>query len=125
MTGRGATTPILRVGGNLLVCVQQDLDDRIAESFQAAILTAIERRGDRGLLLDISALDTVDTYVARVLADTSRMARLMGTETVIVGMRPEVAATLVQLGYPLHGLRTALNIDDGLALLARVAADGW
>ncbi len=110
--------PILRVGQTLLVSVQSELHDAIAEAFQQDVLQSIERSGAAGLLIDISGLDTVDSYVARVLADTGRMAKLMGTETVIVGMRPEVAATLVRMGYSMAGVRTALNVDEGLALLA-------
>jgi rsbT antagonist protein RsbS len=113
-----ASIPILRVGRTLLVSVQSDLHDAVAEAFQEDLLASIEHSGAAGLLVDISGLDMVDSYVARVLADTGRMAKLMGTETVIVGMRPEVAATLVRMGYSMAGVRTALNVDEGLALLA-------
>lgn len=109
--------PILRVGSTLLATVHIELHDQVAEIFQADVLTAIERTGAAGLVIDISGLDTVDSYVARVLADTGRMAKLMGTQTVLVGMRPEVAATLVRMGYPMEGVRTALDVDDGLASL--------
>ena len=112
--------PILRVGDDLHVTIQLELHDALAEAFQQDILSAIEQTGARGLLIDITALDMVDSYVARALADTGRMARLMGTETVLVGMRPEVAATLVRMGYAMDGVRTALNVDQGLALLGRV-----
>jgi anti-anti-sigma regulatory factor len=112
--------PILRIGSTLLVSIQIDLRDAVAEAFQADVLTAIEERGTTGLVVDISGLDMVDTYVARILAETGRMAKLMGTSTVLVGMRPEVAATLVRMGYGLEGVRTALDLDDGLALLGHV-----
>lgn len=111
--------PILRVANNLLVTVQTDLHDAVAEAFQEDLLAAIEKTGAAGLLVDVTGLDVVDSYVARVLADTAKMARLMGTETVIVGIRPEVAATLVRMGYAMTGVRTALNVDEGLALLPR------
>jgi rsbT antagonist protein RsbS len=111
--------PILRVADNLLVTVQTELHDAVAEAFQEDLLATIERTGAAGLLIDVSGLDVVDSYVARVLADTGRMAKLMGTETVIVGIRPEVAATLVRMGYTMTGVRTALNVDEGLALLPR------
>ena len=114
--GRGSI-PILRVGDNLLVTVQTDLHDAVAEAFQEDLLATIEKTGAAGLLIDVSGLDVVDSYVARVLADTGRMAKLMGTDTVIVGIRPEVAATLVRMGYSMTGVRTALNVDEGLALL--------
>jgi rsbT antagonist protein RsbS len=113
------TIPILRVADNLLVTVQTELHDQVAEAFQEDLLAAIEKTGAGGLLVDVTALDIVDSYVARVLADTAKMARLMGTETVIVGIRPEVAATLVRMGYTMTGVRTALNVDEGLALLPR------
>lgn len=109
--------PILRVGDTLLITVHTDLHDTVAEAFQEDVLAAIEKTGAGGLIIDISGLDMVDSYVARVLADTGRMARLMGTRSVLVGMRPEVAATLVRMGYPMEGVQTALGVDDGLALL--------
>ena len=112
--------PILRIGSTLLVSIQIELRDAVAESFQADVLSEIERRGTTGLVIDISGLDMVDTYVARILAETGRMAKLMGTSTVLVGMRPEVAATLVRMGYDMAGVRTALDLDDGLALLGHV-----
>ena len=112
--------PILRIGSTLLVSIQIELRDAVAEAFQADVLTQIERRGTTGLVVDISGLDMVDTYVARILAETGRMAKLMGTRTVLVGMRPEVAATLVRMGYDMAGVRTALDLDDGLALLGHV-----
>lgn len=109
--------PILRVGDTLLITVHTELHDTVAEAFQEDVLAAIEKSGVAGLIIDISGLDMVDSYVARVLADTGRMARLMGTESVLVGMRPEVAATLVRMGYPMEGIKTALGVDDGLELL--------
>jgi rsbT antagonist protein RsbS len=112
--------PILRIGPTLLVTVHIELRDAVAEAFQADVLTAIEHAGSTGLVIDISGLDMVDSYVARILAETGRMAKLMGTQTVLVGMRPEVAATLVRMGYAMEGVRTALNLDDGLALLGHV-----
>ena len=112
--------PILKIGPTLLVSVHVELRDAVAEMFQADLLTAIEKSGAKGLVIDISGLDMVDSYVARILAETGRMARLMGTETVLCGMRPEVSATLVRMGYAMEGVRTALNVDDGLALLGHI-----
>jgi rsbT antagonist protein RsbS len=109
--------PILKVASTLLVTLQTDLHDAVAEAFQEDLLAAIEREPVRGLLIDISALYMVDSYVARILTDTGKMAHLMGADTVIVGMRPEVAATLVRMGYSFGTVRTALNVDEGLALL--------
>ncbi|MFT3764405.1 MAG: STAS domain-containing protein [Minicystis sp.] len=117
------TIPILRVGPNLLATVHVDLRDDVAEAFQEDILTELEKRRAGGLVIDISGLDIVDTYVARVLSETGRMAKLMGTETVIVGMRPFVAATLIRMGYAMDGVNTALNVDDGIETLAKLAAE--
>jgi rsbT antagonist protein RsbS len=112
--------PILQIGPTLLATVHIDLRDAVADAFQADVLTKIERTGATGLLIDISGLDMVDSYVARIIAETGRMAKLMGTTTVLVGMRPEVAATLVRMGYAMEGVRTALNVDDGLEQLGHV-----
>jgi rsbT antagonist protein RsbS len=117
--------PILRVGDNLLVTVQIDLHDAVADAFQEDLLVTIEKTGAAGLLIDVSGLDIVDSYVARVLVETARMAKLMGTTTVIVGIRPEVAATLVRMGYSMSGVRTALNVDEGLALLPPPRRSSW
>jgi rsbT antagonist protein RsbS len=82
------------------------------------VLEEIERTGSSGLIIDISALESVDSYVARMLSNTGKMAKLMGAETVIVGMRPAVAATLVRMGYFMSGIRTALSLQEGLAMQA-------
>lgn len=117
MTRARSAIPILRVGRNLLATVQGELSDTVADAFQEDVLAAIARTDARGLLIDITALDVVDSHVARILADTGRMAQLMGTRTVVVGMRPEVAATLVRMGFRMQGVRTALDVEQGLALL--------
>jgi rsbT antagonist protein RsbS len=115
MTG---TIPILRIGRTLLATVQTELRDNVANAFQQDALNALEKGGMTGLVIDISGLETVDTYVARVLVDTGRMARLMGAATVLVGMRPEIAATLVRMGYSMEGVDTALNLEEGLERLS-------
>jgi len=112
--------PILRIGTTLLATIHIELRDAVAEAFQADVLTTIEKDGAAGLLIDISGLDIVDSYVARIIAETGRMAKLMGTTTVLVGMRPEVAATLIRMGYSMEGVLTALNVDDGLELLGHI-----
>lgn len=111
--------PILRIGQTLLASIQTELRDKVAQEFQEDVLAALEKRATNGLVVDISTLEVVDTYVARVLAETGRMAKLMGVETVLVGMRPEIAATLVRMGYAMDGVRTALNLQEGLAVLSR------
>jgi rsbT antagonist protein RsbS len=112
--------PILRIGSTLLASIQVELRDTTAQAFQQDVLKAIEKSRSRGLVIDITGLDMVDTFVARILTDTGRMAKLMGTETVLVGMRPEVAATLVRMGFSMQGVHTALNVDEGLTLLAQL-----
>ncbi len=109
--------PILKIGLTLLATIQTDLHDTLVDSFQNDVLEEIERTGSNGLVVDISALETVDSYVARMLANTAKMAKLMGAETVVVGMRPPVAATLVRMGYFLEGISTALSLEEGLAFL--------
>lgn len=109
--------PILRVAGILLVAIQVELGDTVATALQEDLLEAIGRTGSTGLIIDVTGLEMVDSFVARVLVDTGRMARLMGTETVIVGLRPEVAATLVRMGFDVSEVRAALDIDEGLEQL--------
>jgi rsbT antagonist protein RsbS len=113
--------PILRVGPNLLATVHIELRDQTAELFQEDVLDELERRRASGLVIDVSGLDVVDTYVARILSETGRMAKLMGTDTVLVGIRPEVAATLIRMGYAMEGVHTALDVDDGIETLAKLA----
>jgi rsbT antagonist protein RsbS len=115
--------PILRVGRNLLATVHVELRDQVAEAFQEDVLAELERRRAAGLVIDVSGLDVVDTYVARILSETGRMAKLMGTDTVLVGIRPDVAATLVRMGYHMDGVLTALNVDEGIAALTELAGD--
>ena len=116
--------PILRLGDVLLTTVHVELRDAVAQAFQADVLAAIERHRVTGLVVDISGLEMVDTYVARILAETGRMARLMGAETVLCGMRPEVAATLVRMGYFMEGVHAALDLDEGLELLKTLRSSG-
>ena len=112
------TIPILKIGSTLLATIQIDLHDTVVDAFQNDVLEEIEETGASGLIIDISALEAVDSYVARMLANTGKMAKLMGAETVIVGMRPAVAATLVRMGYFMPGIRTALSLQEGLAIQA-------
>ena len=112
--------PILKIGSTLLATIQIELHDTVVDAFQNDVLQEIEKTSARGLIVDISALETVDSYVARMLANTAKMAKLMGPETVIVGMRPAVAATLVRMGYLMDGIQTALSLEEGLQLQA-----GW
>jgi rsbT antagonist protein RsbS len=119
----GGSIPILKLGDTLLATIQVDLHDTVVNSFQNDVLEQIEKTSATGLIIDISTLETVDSYVARILDNTGRMAKLMGTETVIVGMRPAVAATLVRMGYLMTGIRTALSLQEGLDLHAKRTGD--
>src|SRR5690349_20958042 len=114
----GGPIPILKLGSTLLATIQIELHDTVVDSFQNDVLQEIEKTAAKGLIVDISALETVDSYVARMLANTAKMAKLMGTKTVIVGMRPAVAATLVRMGYFMDGIDTALSLEEGLQLQA-------
>jgi rsbT antagonist protein RsbS len=111
--------PILRMGRFLLVSIQVDMHDQLANSLQDVLTTRIAKERATGVLIDISALDVVDSFVGRMIANTSAMARVLDAETVVVGMQPAVAITLVELGLPLDGIHTALNVDKGMALLQR------
>ncbi|HTX36594.1 MAG TPA: STAS domain-containing protein [Bryobacteraceae bacterium] len=109
--------PILKMGDFLLVTIQVDMHDRLALNLQDDLTELIVRAKARGVLIDISALEMVDSFIGRMLANTASMARVLDAETVVVGMRPAVAITLVELGLSLRGVRTALNVDQGMALL--------
>ncbi len=113
--------PILRMGEFLLVTIQVDMHDQLALTLQDDLTAQITRTGARGVLIDISSLDVVDSFIGRMLGSIASMARLMNAETVVVGMQPSVAITLVELGLTLHGIRTALDVEKGMALL-RVSA---
>ena len=109
--------PILKMGGCLLVSIQVDMDDRTALSLQDDLTEQIVRHSARGVLIDISSLDVVDSFIGRMLANTAAMARVLDADTVVVGMQPSVAITLVELGLSLKGVRSALDIERGMALL--------
>jgi rsbT antagonist protein RsbS len=115
--------PILRMGDFLLVTIQVDMHDRLALTLQDDLTSRINQTGARGVLIDISALDIVDSFIGRMIANISSMARVLDAETVVVGMQPAVAITLVELGLSLTGVRTALNVDKGMRLL-RASLDG-
>ena len=115
-----ARVPIVRLGETLIATVQEELGDSDALALQEELATSLERNGARGVLLDLSAVETVDSFLGRVLSDTAAELRLLGAETVIVGLQPAVAMTLVELGLELGGVRTALNPEKGMRLLRRV-----
>jgi rsbT antagonist protein RsbS len=109
--------PILRMGKYLLVTIQVDMHDRLAMDLQEDLTSAISRISARGVLIDISSLTMVDSFIGRMLANISAMSKVLDAETVVVGMQPAVAITLVELGLNLPGVRTALNVDQGMSIL--------
>ena len=109
--------PILRMGPFLLVTIQVDMYDRLAMQLQDDLTGTIAKLGARGVLIDISSLEIVDSFMGRMLVNIALMARILDAQTVLVGMKPAVAITLVELGLSLPGIRTALNVDRGMALL--------
>ncbi len=111
--------PVLKMGDYLLVTIQVDMHDRLALTLQDDLTSAIARTGARGVLIDISSLDMVDSFIGRMLANIAGMSRILDAQTVVVGMRPAVAITLVELGLSLPGVRTALNVEAGMALLQK------
>ncbi len=114
--------PILGMGRFLLVTIQVDMHDRLAMTLQSDLTDRIVRTGARGVLLDISGLDVVDSFIGRMIANIAAMSRILDAETVVVGMQPAVAITLVELGLTLPGVQTALNVERGMTLLRRATA---
>ena len=114
--------PILKMGDILLVTIQVEMDDRLALSLQEDLTERISRFGAHGVLIDISSLEIVDSFIGRMLATIAGMASVLDAATVVVGMRPAVAITLVELGLSLPGVRTALNVERGMAHLERMTA---
>ncbi|WP_326703861.1 MULTISPECIES: STAS domain-containing protein [Streptomyces] len=113
--------PVLRIGDVLLVSIQVDLEDQTVLDLQEDLAEQIVARAARGVVIDITAVEIVDSFVGRMLATIASISRLLDAETVVVGMRPAVAITLVELGLSLGGVRTALDLEKGLALLRRSA----
>jgi rsbT antagonist protein RsbS len=109
--------PVLTLGDVLLVSIQVDLEDQIALRLQEDLAERIVATGANGVIIDITALDIVDSFVGRMLATIASVSKVLDAETVVVGMRPAVAITLVELGLPLRGIRTALNLEMGLRML--------
>ena len=115
--------PILRMGPVLLVSIQVDMHDQLALALQDDLSNAITRHGSKGVLIDISSLSVVDSFMGRMLANIAGIARVLDAATVVVGMQPAVAITLVELGLSLEGVRTALNVERGMAFLQAAVAD--
>jgi rsbT antagonist protein RsbS len=115
--------PILQMGRTLLVTIQVDMQDQMALALQDDLANKIAATGARGVLIDISALEIVDSFVGRMLASISGISRILDATTVVVGMQPAVAITLVELGLSLEGVRTALNVERGMELLAQARGE--
>ena len=111
--------PILKMGDFLLVTIQVDMHDQLASALQDDLTNKISKSNAKGVLIDISSLDIVDSFIGRMLANTSAMARVLDAQTVVVGMQPAVAITLVELGLNLSGVHTALDVEKGMEMLRR------
>jgi rsbT antagonist protein RsbS len=116
--------PILRMGEFLLVTIQVDMHDRLVTTLQDELTSAISKLGSRGVLIDISSLDMVDSFIGRMIGNIAAMARILDAQTVVVGMQPAVAITLVELGLSLEGVRTALDVEKGMELLRAGSGGG-
>ena len=116
--------PILRMGEFLLVTIQVDMHDQLALRLQDDLSNAIQKNASKGVLVDISTLEMVDSFIGRMVSDISGISKILGADTVLVGMQPAVAITLVELGLSLPGVATALNVERGMALLRqKIAAE--
>lgn len=109
--------PILRMGAFLLVTIQVDLYDRLALNLEADLVQAVNKTSAKGVLIDISAVSIVDSFMGRIIGNIAGMCKILDAETVVVGMQPAVAITLIELGLPLKGVHTALNVEKGMTLL--------
>ena len=109
--------PVLKIGPILMVSIQTDLHNRVAEDLQTSILESIEKTGSPAVMIDITALEMVDSFIGRVLTETARAARILNARVVLVGMRPAVTITLLEMGLELPGIETAIDVENGLERL--------
>lgn len=109
--------PILRMGHFLLVTIQVDLYDQLAENLEADLISMVKKTNAKGVLIDVSSVSIIDSFIGRILGNIATMSKIMDAETVVVGMQPAIAITLVELGLPLKGVYSALNVEKGMALL--------
>ncbi|WP_026209623.1 STAS domain-containing protein [Cytophaga aurantiaca] len=109
--------PILRMGHFLLVTIQVDLYDQLAENLEADLVSMVSKTNAKGVLIDVSSVSIIDSFMGRILGNIATMSKIMDADTVVVGMQPAVAITLVELGLPLKGVYTALNVERGMELL--------
>lgn len=115
--------PILRMGNFLLVSIQVDLYDRLALNLEADLVQMVNKTGAKGVLIDISAVSIVDSFMGRIIGNIASMSKILDAETVVVGMQPAVAITLIELGLPLKGVHTALDMEKGMNLLKLMIDD--
>ncbi|KLT63853.1 STAS domain-containing protein [Pedobacter sp. BMA] len=115
--------PILRMGSFLLVTIQVDLYDRLALDLEADLVQMVNKTGSKGVLIDISAVSIVDSFMGRIIGNIASMSKILDAETVVVGMQPAVAITLIELGLPLKGVHTALDVEKGMNLLKSMIGD--
>lgn len=111
--------PILRMGPFLLVTIQVDLYDRLAENLEADLIQMVSKTGAQGVLIDISAVSIIDSFMGRIIGNIATMSKILDAETIVVGMQPAVAITLIELGLPLKGVHTALNVERGMEVLRK------
>ncbi len=116
--------PVLKIENLLITTIQVPLHDKLALKFQKDVLEKIERTNAKGLIIDVTAIDVMDSFITRVLVEIARMANLMGAKTVIVGLQPAIAITFVEFGLKLDDIYTSLNLEKGIALLRELTADG-
>src|SRR6201990_3660437 len=117
--------PILKMGQFLLVTIQVDLYDRLAVNLESDLVQMVNKTGARGVLIDISAVSIIDSFMGRILGNIGSMSKIMDAETVVVGMQPAVAITLIELGLELRGVSTALNVEMGMELLAEKVGSSY
>lgn len=116
--------PILRMGEYLLVTIQVDLYDQLAENLESDLVRMVQKNNSRGVLIDISAVSIIDSFMGRILGNIASMSKILDAETVVVGMQPAVAITLIELGLPLEGVFSALNVEKGMELLRNKIKSG-
>src|ERR1700742_3887658 len=109
--------PILRMGQFLLVTIQVDLYDQLAENLESDLVNMVKKTNAKGVLIDVSSVSIIDSFMGRILGNIATMSKIMDADTVVVGMQPAVAITLVELGLPMKGVHTALNVEKGMELL--------
>jgi len=120
MQGAYDKIPVLKIGDFLITSIQVALHDRLALGLQDDILAKIQETNAKGLIIDVTAIDVLDSFITRVLVEIAKMANIMGVKTVLVGMQPAIAITLVEFGMELTGIQTALNLEKGLELIEKI-----